>query len=125
MFTRISLVFAALIAVTAIAAACPPPSMPSEELPPLIPPEERSPKKPVPASQFPHVGTIIALDSKEGAIEYTVVVLVRVQKLIRDEPPGRRPGLIPVDGWEYRQITRKAKLDRLQITDATGKRVTT
>ncbi|MCI0705628.1 MAG: hypothetical protein L0241_31600, partial [Planctomycetia bacterium] len=86
-----------------------------------LPIDELQPKKPVPAPQFPQVGTIIALDGRTGTIEYSVVVPRALRTIIPDGPEFQ----VKVIGWQYERVIRTAKLDRLQITDATGKRLTT
>jgi hypothetical protein len=112
MFTRVSLVLAAVLATAATAAACLPPPL-----------EELQPKKPAPAP-FPLVGTVVALDGRDETIEYTVVVPTLVRKWfpLEPEPAGR---LTITFGWEYQPITRKVRMSKLQFFDATGKRVRT
>jgi hypothetical protein len=128
MFTRVSLVLGSVLTAAALAAACEPPFPPPFDDPPL--------KKPVQTvAPFPQVATVVALDGKEETIEYTVVVPVLVR-----EPFGLRaePHWVPDDGgmwvslrktptvvrWQYKQITRKSKIDRLKFSDATGKQLT-
>lgn len=122
MFTRVPFVLAALVAATVIASACEPPFP--------LPPYEPIPKKPdvVPP---PQVGTIVRLDGKEETVEYTVVIPVGVRDTLRVMPElrdaeGRKiPDWKNATGfrWEYRQVTRKSKIDRLKFFDATGKPV--
>lgn len=117
MFTRVSLVLAALVAATAITTACPPPLL--DDLPlPLKKPE---------AAPFPHVGTIVALDGKTETVEYTVVVPVLVRERILDWPQllEREPRARFVYRWQHKKVTRTSKIDRLKFTDVTGKPIPT
>lgn len=130
MFTRVPLALGLVLAATMIAAACEPPFPPSPDEPLL------KPHKPKPAAPFPQVGTVVALDGKEEMIEYTVVVPVVVRETIGVWSNLREPGdgskirelgwkTVTVYRWQYKQITRKSKIDRLKFSDATGKPIPT
>lgn len=112
MFTRVSLVLAAVLAATTIAAACEP-----------LPHEELQPRKSDPA-QFPRLGTVVALNGRDQTIEYTVVVPVWTRHRFPAEPRGWER-LVPATefGWQYKQVMRKAKMDRLKFFDAAGEEV--
>jgi hypothetical protein len=132
MFARVPLVLGSLLTAAALAAACEPPDTP---FPPLR--EPLPPKGSVQTvAPFPQLGTVVALNGKEQTIEYTVVVPVLVREPIwryREHPLGtgdgarwelvRKPG--PAYHWQYRQITRSSKIDRLKFSTATGKQLTT
>src|SRR5262245_7116318 len=107
MFTRISLVFASLIAATALAAACPPLLTPPEELP-LKKPEP--PKLELLDAHFPHVGTVLALDGETGTIKYSVVAPRGIYELVLEPGSRLQSRLI---GWRYERVIRTAKLDQL------------
>src|SRR5262245_39608865 len=114
MFTRISLVFASLVAATALAAAGPPDS---------LLPDPSPPKKPEqPPTLAPQVGTVIALDGETGTIKYSVVVPRTIHELVFG-PDSRLQ--FRVIGWQYERVIRTAKMDQLQFFDGTGKRLTT
>ena len=111
MFTRVSLILAAVLAATAVASAC---------QDPLFLPFEPQSRKPTPdPTPFPQVGTVVALNGKDGTIEYTVVTRGPVLHILESYPPRYE------FRWEIKLVTRKVKMDRLKFSDATGKKLTT